>query len=258
MTRRSSRATGWQTPNSCIHQLLAVVEPFTLKLFDRVRSKLVEEFEQPAFTNTRSTKDRRKVTVPVLWNPDSQLAHPNDIINILVIVLDFNRGKEERSLLIYVSCQRHKSGRCRIAGIRDMSLRKHSEAMYALLIKNGHEYGPIRGVGVTVIGRIVEKRVAFSEVRMEVFHDLGHDIRTSKNVNRDAFGDREDFVIRGHDAAREVARNIHDRRSSGAKEGIHHGSRNTFETTVQYGEHHRAQVALPVAPLRGRSCDRHL
>jgi hypothetical protein len=59
-------------------------------------------------------------------------------------------------------------------------------------------------MGAAVIRGIVNKRVAWPEVGVELLHDRAHHVRSGEHVYREAFCSGEKTIVGGDDAAGEI------------------------------------------------------
>ena len=103
----------------------------------------------------------------------------------------------------------------------------------------------IGGMGVPDVRIVVEVRVALPEVGLEFTHRRGLQVR-SEDVHGQTLGRREQFVLRGHDGAGEVAGDGDDRGASGAEQGVRHLPHDRVEAVRE----HREQGRVEAVPFR--------
>ena len=108
---------------------------------------------------------------------DAHLAHANDVVDVLVVLLNLDGGKYERAFRVHVDCGSHIGRRQRISAVGLVRFGEHCKPVNAFIIDDGNEYGVIRSMRIAVIGRIMKERVAALECRMELFHGLSHEVR---------------------------------------------------------------------------------
>ena len=133
------------------------------------------------------------------------------------------------------ACGRHR--RCAGAGSRPGHLRQHREAVDAVVVDHRDEDGVVGRVRVAVVGRVVEERVAATELRVELDHRSSHQL-AREDVHRLALGHTEQFVAVGEDRAREVLCGVEHARSAGAHERVHHRAGDRLEAIGEHGEAH--------------------
>ena len=236
MPAGSNRFAGWQAPDGIDHQALAVIEPF-----GRVRSEffpihLPQQFKQFAFTDPCGAQQGEEVAVPQLGHPDPDLRHAQHVLPVPVVFLYLHAGKYQCAFFVNVPRRRRVCGGHRVPAVCKVRLGDDGEAVPAGVIHNGDEYGPVRRMGISVVGRIVQVGVAAPQLRVEAHHPLRHQVRAAHDVDRQALSHGQHFVVGGQDATGKIPRRVQDGRACGTQQGIGHRPHDTVEAVVQQGK----------------------
>ena len=142
------------------------------------------------------------ITAPPLFgHPYPQFAHPQKIIDLLVIALNTYRWKQKGPFFIDVTRRGIIGRRHRTSNIRLMSLGEHREAVPAALIDDRDEERMVRWMAAPMVGRIVQKGVATLERWREFNHHLRHQIRSTEHMDGKTFGGGDKLTFRRHDTA---------------------------------------------------------
>ena len=231
--------SGGQAPDRCDHSLFAVVEPVALVGPERSAAHLVGEFEQAAFADPGRAEQRQEVAVPEVGDADADAGHAQHVVAVPIVLLHLDAGEDESALVVDVGCVGDVRRRDRVAAVGQMRLREHGVAVDAVVVDDGDDDAPVGGVGVAVVGRVVEKGVARPEGRVGLFHVPGNQVGAAHDVDGQAFGHRQHLVVGGEDAAGEVACGVEDRGSRGAKQRVHHRAGDPLEAVAEQRESQR-------------------
>src|ERR1700722_12973489 len=131
-----------------------------------------------------------------------------------------------------------------------MSLDQHGEAVRTLRVDDRHKDGVVGGVGIAVIGRIVQKGVPAMQLWMELLHRPGEEIGAAQDMDGITFGSRHQFVRRSDDAAGEIPRGVEHAGASRAQQGIGHLAHDVLETLVENRKPHTVEPAGACAVKR--------
>ena len=146
----------------------------------------------------------------------------------LVVALHAHRVEDQRALFVDVAGRGMVRRRQRVAAVGLVRLAEHREAVYAVVVDDRHEQAVVGGVRVAVVGRVVQERVAASQLRVQSLIRARHQVGAAHDVDRQALGGREELGLGGQDAAGEVTRRVQDARAAGRSERVLHRSRDAL------------------------------
>ena len=101
-----------------------------------------------------------------------------------VAALDLDAREDQRALLIHVARLGRVCRRDRIAAVGLVGLGEHREAVDPVVVDHRDEDRVVGGVRVAVVGRVVQERVAASELGVELLHRLRHQVGAAEDVDR--------------------------------------------------------------------------
>ena len=225
-----------QTAERRHHPALAVVEPVPAMLGQHVPADLAAERQQLALPDPRRPDHCQIVAIPLPGHADPRPADPDDVLDVAIVFLNFDRGKDQRAFLVDVAGGREIGGGLRVADVGLMRLGERREAVAACLVDDRHHDGMIGRVRVAVIGRVVEEGIAPAELRMERQHRARHDVGSDQHVRGQALGLGEQLVAGGQDAAGEIARAVDQARARGPEQRVRHLARDRLEPARKHRE----------------------
>ena len=158
-----------------------------------------------------------------------------------VVPLHADRGEDEAALLVHVTGVRHVGGRLSVAAVGLMRLRGRREDVSAFP-EDGHEDDVVGRVGVAEIRVVVQERVAFGQVVVQVGDGLGEELHPD-HVHREALGRREQAVVGRDQRAGEVACHVEHRGATGAQQRVLHLAHDRVEAVGDDGERHGVEGA---------------
>jgi len=139
--------------------------------------------------------DRRQIVAePLIGNPDTRPAYPDDVCDIASVALRADARENNRAFFVDVARVTHISGRLAVANVRLMGFGACSKHMFAIY-KHRDEDRMIRGMGIPEIWIIVKESVAFAQIRMQVTHG-GCLQMHAENVHRESLGGRKKLIVR--------------------------------------------------------------
>ena len=111
-----------------------------------------------------------------------------------VVALDLDGGKDERALLVNIAGVAGVGGRHGVADVGLVGLGEDGEAVDAVVVDHRHHDGVVGGVGIAVIGRVVQEGVAAPQLRMKLDHRCRHDVGADEHVRGQALGFGDQLV----------------------------------------------------------------
>ena len=238
---REGRGLGlWQAADRGRDPALRVVEPLLVERLERVPADLLCQRPRLTLADSRGADHREVVAVPLLGHADAHHAHADDVVDVLAVSLHLHAGEDQGALLVDVLRLGVVRRRDRVARIGLVRLADHRVAVRLRLVENRNEDDVIGGVGVAVVGGVVQERVARPQVGVHLDHRLAERV-CAHHVDGKALRVDEQVVGAGRDAAGEVARAVQDAGASGSKQRVAHLARDTFEARRKDGQLGSAQ-----------------
>ena len=96
-----------QLPKTRVHPPLAVVEPLTPEEVEAIPADLAAERKDFTFADPRRADHRKEVAAPLRGNTDAHLAHPDDVFDVAIVLLDLHGGKDQRAFVVDVDRGAH-------------------------------------------------------------------------------------------------------------------------------------------------------
>ena len=202
---------------NCAHQIAAV---------------LGDQFLEPPLGDPRRAELGQIVAVPLVGHPDPPPAHPDDVIHVLVVALDSDAREVERAFLVEVASERHVGARQAVAAVGLMGLGAGGEQVLAV-DEHRHQDRVVGAVSVAEIDVVVQKGVALGEIRVQIAHRLGQELRP-EDVYRQSLGGGQQLILAGHQRAGKVSRHVEHRGATRAQQRVGHLTADTIEAVGDY------------------------
>src|SRR5262249_16672385 len=152
-------------------------------------------------TDAGGSKRREIVTPPLVRNAHPHAAHANNIHDMLIVLLDFHCGKDERAFRIYIFGGAHIRSWQRVAAIGLVSLGKHGEAMDPIVVNHRDQDRMIGRMGAAMIRRVMDVSVTALQVGMILDHCTTHEFWPAKDVDWQTLRSGQELVLTGEDRA---------------------------------------------------------
>ena len=155
-----------------LHRALGVVEPLADERLDRLEPVPLDHLMDPPLADPGRADGRQVVAVPDLRDPDPPFAHPDDVVDVAVVLLDPDAGKDQPPLRVDILDVGDVGRRFGVAAVRLVRLGRSGEDVLAV-DEDGHQDRVVGGVGVAENRVVVEEGVALPQVRMQLAHRAG-------------------------------------------------------------------------------------
>ncbi len=225
-----------------LHRPLGVVEPLADERLDRLQPVPLDHLLNPPFADPGRAHRGEVVAVPHLGNPDPAFAHPDDVVDVPVVLLDLHTREDEPALRVDVVHIGDVGRRFGVSAVRLVRLGRGGEDVLAL-DEDGDQDRVVGGVGVAEDRVVVEKGIALAEIGVKLAHRAGLQ-PGAEDMHLQTLRGSEELVVRGDDRAGEVARHVEDRGAAGAEEGVGHLPDDRFEAVCKDGKQGRVHEAL--------------
>ena len=200
---------------------------------ERLPPEFVSHGQDLSFPDARCPHHGQIVPPPLFGYADAHLAQTDDVRDIFIILLHFDRGEDEGPFFVNIPCVPHVSSGLGVAAIGLMRLDPDRIVVHSFIVDHRNQDSVVGRVGAPVVRRIVEERIPPLQAGMQFHHGAGHKIRPTKMVDGQGFRPGEEFAILRDNARRKVPGKIKNTRPSRTQKRVGHLGGDGFEPFVQ-------------------------